>query len=124
MLLNPQQVRDLLGVSNHSLRYWRDASRLPGGTANPKYLPATRRPGDGKNTVWYEVDQVMDFVARNPRYRDHILAKLAPPEARSDLAASVEHYRRNPPDIDAHPLKPVGLAAIIPDTYQLQGESA
>lgn len=112
MLLNPQQVRDLLGVSNHSLRYWRDPTRLPGGKDNPKYLPATRRPGDGKNTVFYDVDQVMAFVARNPRYRDHILAKLAPQEARSDLAASVEHYRRNPPDIHAQPVAPVGLGVI------------
>lgn len=117
MLLNPQQVRDLLGVSNHSLRYWRDASRLPRGKDNPRYLPAVHRPGDGKNTVFYDLDTVMEFVARNPRYRDHILAKLAPQEARSDLAASVEHYRRNPPDI--HAVAPVGLGIIIPTDIQL-----
>lgn len=75
--LNPEQVRTLLGVSNHSLKYYRDPARLPGGKANPLYLPCI---ADEKNPniVWYSTDEVMDFVHRNEKFRDHFLAKWAP----------------------------------------------
>lgn len=121
MKLNPKQVQDLLGVSNHSLKYWRDLSRLPGGVDNPLHLPATPDP-ENRNLVWYDLDAVMAFVERNDRYRDHVLAKFAPPDVIADMSPSLPRALAQPvpqpnPVAGSQPLGLLGIA-------QLQGELA
>lgn len=80
MRMNPKQVRELLEVSNHSLKYWR---RL--APDHPLHLSATPDP-DNSNLIWYDQDEVMEFVARNETYRNRVLAKLAPAEDKAALA--------------------------------------
>lgn len=71
----------MLGVTNHALRLWRDPARLPGGKASTLYLPAITDP-DNPNSVAYDIDEVLDFIHRNPAHRDHFLAKFAPQDAK------------------------------------------
>jgi hypothetical protein len=83
--MNPKQVADFLGVSNHSLRYYRDPSRLPDGVDNPLYLPATPDESN-RNLLWYDVEDVHAFVVRNEKFRDRIIASQASPEVYAEFA--------------------------------------
>ena len=80
MRLNPEKVRNILGVTNHSLKYWR---RLP--PSHPLHLPAI--PDDtNPNLVWYDEAEVHAFIARNERYRNRALAAAAPDEDKEAFA--------------------------------------
>ena len=77
--LNPREVRDLLGVTNYALKYFRDPARLPNGIKNPLYLPAIPDPNN-KNVIWYELETVREFIQRNEKYRERVYASFVPPD--------------------------------------------
>lgn len=75
--LNPEEVAELLGVDNNTLKLWRSPQRLKGGKDNPLYLPVTAAPAN-KNVVWYSSTDLMAFLKRNPKYAERVISTLAP----------------------------------------------
>lgn len=105
--LNPQQVQELLGVSNDTLRCWRRPQRLAKGKADPLYLPAEADPTN-PNVVWYQWDVIKQFLLRNEKYRERLYASYVPEEVRHQLFPLTI---TNPPPPYIGP--PIGLDIII-----------
>jgi len=79
---NPEEVAELFGVDNNTLKLWRSPQRLRGGIDNPLHLPVSTDP-DNKNIVWYAHDDLVAFIKRNDKYRDRLYAAYVPDEVRA-----------------------------------------
>ena len=100
--MDQETLAEVLGVSVDTLKSWRTRRMA----RSPLFLKPDLPPTNRKAT--YSHANVARWLMRNPDYKARVIALLAP----------------EPEFLQAQPLAPVGLAAIIPETYQLQGESA
>lgn len=79
-----EEVASYLGISVDSLKKYRTAAYAD----SPLYLPAV--PSDNPSApARYTLESITEFVARNDRYRERVLARMAPAEARWALGAGL-----------------------------------
>ena len=104
-LLTPNEVADLLGCTVDDLKNWRRPHILAGGEANPRWLPSIKVDG----LHGYRHDDLLAFLRRpeNGRFRDALVASLAPADTLDRIVAALRGLPYTPP-----PVPPLG--AYIP----------